>query len=352
MVGARITSLAHVVPPGVSQQGLWDGYFAAQYDNDERAARIWRSAGIEHRHGVVDPTQVDLADWTTAQRMQRFLVEAVPLGKEASSAALAGAGVPATDIGLFAVASCTGYVTPGLDIILARDLAMDPSVQRLGIGHMGCYAALPGLGTISDFARSRGRSAMLLCAELPSLHVQRTAGRLTSAGIEQLVAHALFADAAAAVVVAPDGPGWEVVDIEARTDSDSSDYMTWEVTDTGFRMGLSPRVPDVLARHVGPVIGGMLARHGLRPDSVTGWAVHPGGPRILDVVADRLGLPAEALSASEDVLRDYGNCSSATVLLVLERLLGTRTFSAGDTVVMLAFGPGLTLYATLLRYTD
>jgi len=144
VVAARITALAHAVPPGVSQEALWQGYFGAQYDHDERAGRVWRSVGVRHRHGVVDPTEVrDIASWSTAERMRRFAVDAVPLGKEASAAVLAGAGLPASELGLFAVASCTGYVTPGLDIILARDLAMDPSVQRLGIGHMGCYAALP-----------------------------------------------------------------------------------------------------------------------------------------------------------------------------------------------------------------
>jgi predicted naringenin-chalcone synthase len=119
--------------------------------------------------------------------------------------------------------------------------------------------------------------------------------------------------------------------------------MTWDVTDLGFRMGLSPRVPDVLSRHVADDVGELLAGAGLRVGDVAGWAVHPGGPRILDVVRDRLGLEEEQLTASRRVLAEHGNCSSATVLLVLEEL--------GDVdgpVVAMAFGPGLTLYATLL----
>ena len=125
--------------------------------------------------------------------------------------------------------------------------------------------------------------------------------------------------------------------------------MTWDVTDLGFRMGLSPRVPDVLAEHVGPMIAELLGEHGLDVPDVHGWAVHPGGPRILDVVAAQLGLPADALDASRSVLAEHGNCSSATVLMVADELTRARPVPPGGYVVALAFGPGLTLYAALLR---
>ena len=126
--------------------------------------------------------------------------------------------------------------------------------------------------------------------------------------------------------------------------------MTWDVTDHGFRMALSPRVPGVLARHVHGVVTGLLGRHGLEHGRHRAWAVHPGGPRILDVVADRLGLPSGALDTSREVLRDYGNCSSATALLLLERL--RPALAPGAHVVTLAFGPGLTLQAALLRVRE
>jgi predicted naringenin-chalcone synthase len=119
--------------------------------------------------------------------------------------------------------------------------------------------------------------------------------------------------------------------------------MTWDVTDLGFRMGLSPRVPDVLSRHVGDVVDELLTGAGLRIGDVAGWAVHPGGPRILDVVRDQLGLAEEQLATSRHVLAEHGNCSSATVLLVLEELA-----DVDGPVVAMAFGPGLTLYAALL----
>jgi predicted naringenin-chalcone synthase len=270
--------------------------------------------------------------------MQRYVQEALPLGKQAVAAALDDAGLAPGDVGLFAVATCTGYATPGLDIRLASDLGMPPGLQRLLVGHMGCYAALPGLAAVGDYVTARSRPAVLLCCELTSLHVQPPVREL-----DQVVAHALFSDAAAAVALQPGGRGRRLAGVVARTDPSTADHMTWDVTDLGFRMGLSPRVPDVLARHVGDVVGELLAGAGLRTEDVDGWAVHPGGPRILDVVRDHLGLTEEQLAPSRSVLAEHGNCSSATVLLVLEELA-----DVDGPVVAMAFGPGLTLYAALL----
>jgi predicted naringenin-chalcone synthase len=161
----------------------------------------------------------------------------------------------------------------------------------------------------------------------------------------QMVAHALFSDAAAAVVLTAGGPGLEVLRVGSLTDPSTADHMTWDVTDLGFRMGLSPRVPDVLADHVAGFVADLLSAAGLTASDVDGWAVHPGGPHILDVVERELGLPPEGLAASRGVLAAHGNCSSSTVLLIVAELrrLGRRP------VVALAFGPGLTLYAAVLR---
>jgi predicted naringenin-chalcone synthase len=192
---------------------------------------------------------------------------------------------------------------------------------------------------------ARGRPAMLLCAELTSLHLQPASTRVD---IQQIVSHALFADAAVAVVLVPgdQNRGYAVGEVAAVTDATTADHMTWDVTDAGFRMGLSPLVPDVLSRHVRKLVDDLLARHGMAIGDVDGWAVHPGGPKILDVVQEELGLAPEALAASRGVLASYGNCSSSTVLLVLDAL--RRRPVPPRRVLMLAFGPGLTLYAALL----
>jgi alkylresorcinol/alkylpyrone synthase len=338
--------------PPLEQSDIWQQCFAPHFAGDRIAERIFLGAGVRRRHAAVNPIMEDISDWSTGDRMQRFVSEAQPVGKEAVDVALADAGLAPEDVGMFAVVSCTGYATPGLDIRIAADLGMGLDVQRLLVGHMGCYAAIPGLGAIADYATSRDRAAVALCLELTSLHVQpRTGDR------GQLVTHALFGDAAAAVVVRPgpapddDGRNLEILDVAALTDPSTSDFMTWDVTDLGFRMGLSREVPAVLGRHVGGVVTALLKRNGYSVSDVDAWAVHPGGPRILSTVAEKLALPDGALEASYGVLADAGNCSSATILLILEALRGKGGPRPGGLAVAMAFGPGLTLYAALLRAT-
>ncbi|GIE90461.1 hypothetical protein Are01nite_69410 [Actinoplanes regularis] len=352
MTGAVMSGLGVALPPSTVQDELWEGFFAHHYAGRRRglAQRIFANSGVITRQAAVSPLLEDVSGWSTERRMLRYQAEAVPLGSTAVRRALADAGLAASELGLFAVCSCTGYATPGLDILLARDLDMSPAVQRLFVGHMGCYAALPGLGAASDFVVARGRPALLLCTELTSLHMQ-PAGT-GGPDVQQIVSHALFSDAAAAVVLTPRSksfPGYVVREVAAVTDTTTAGHMTWEVTDLGFRMGLSPEVPSVLSAHVRALVGELLGRHRLSIGEVDGWAVHPGGPKILDVVRDRLGLDDRALAASRGVLAAYGNCSSPTVLLVLDAL--RREPRPPRRVVLLAFGPGLTLYGALLEFS-
>ena len=342
-----ITAIASAFPPALAQDGLWNGFFKEHY-HDRRAARLaYFATGIRERHAVVDPRDEDLSRASTAARMARYLAEAMPLGKEALSLVLERASLAADEVGLLAVVSCTGYVTPGIDVRLARDLSMSPDLKRLFVGHVGCHAALPTLDVVRHYVSSEQRPALVLCLELPSLHIQEA-----SLALEDVVVHSLFSDAACAAVVHPGAPGssgLSILDAVSVTDAAWSDEMTWTVTDLGFKMTLSRHVPDVLAEFVGPLVDRLLARNGLGRDDVGAWAVHPGGPRVLDVVAQRLGISGADLGVSREVLEMHGNCSSATVLIVLEDMVVSARVGTGEYVVALAFGPGLTLCATLLQ---
>ncbi|MCU1492039.1 MAG: Type polyketide synthase [Acidimicrobiaceae bacterium] len=368
---AVLTGIASAFPVAVSQDELWDGYFAGRFGHDRLARAAFSAVGVRSRGAVIDPRIEDVSEWSTGRRMARYLDEALPLAKAAAGGALERAGVSAGDIGALVVTSCTGYVTPGLDVLLARDLGLAPDARRVALGHLGCHAALPALATAAEFVAARGRPALLVALELASLHLQPA-----SDDLEQAVVHALFGDAAAAAVLEPAGTSppsrasgdpqqrhgelgreplarralrLEVVDHEAGSDLAASDDMTWHITDMGFRMTLSRGIPRSVGRLVGPVVDRLLERSGLSRTDVTGWAVHPGGPKVLTSAASALGLAPTELVASETVLAERGNCSSATILLALEELCRRRPPRPGEWLVLLAFGPGLTCYGSLLR---
>ena len=342
-----LTGQGRAVPAAIDQQEIWDEVFSPRLGGNSLARALFMRAGISTRHTAVDPRVEDVSHWTTGARMRRYVTEARGLGRDAVDRALRQAGLKAEDVGMFVVVSCTGYATPGLDILIADDLGMPLSVRRLIVGHMGCYAAIPGIGAAADFVRAQGLPAVVLCIELPSLHIQPSTD---PKDLQTVVSHALFADAAAAVVIEPDAAsGLEVLDTTAVTVPGSAPLMTWDVTGHGFRMGLSPKVPEVLSIHVADAVESLIKPSGLAIADVAGWAVHPGGRRIVDVVGERLQLRPDQVAQSRAVLDENGNCSSATVLMVLEQVRREQPPAAGEAVIAMAFGPGLTLCTTLFR---
>jgi len=201
-VPARLAAVASALPERwMTQEAIWDERFRLHYGDDAATRRVWLRCGVERRHGVLDPIEEGVAEWGTGARMERFVVEALPLARRALEDALAAARVDPEELDLLAVVSCTGYATPGLDILLARELRLRDDVQRLHIGHMGCYAAVPALAAVADAAAARGKLAALVCVELTTLHVQPA-----ERSLEQIVAHALFADGAATSATARPSP--------------------------------------------------------------------------------------------------------------------------------------------------
>ena len=342
-----IASIASAFPESVEQSTLWSSFFAEYFRHSRLAHAAFSASGIHTRHAVVNPIDEDLSQAPTSLRMERFITEALPLGKEAITQALSGAAIDPDVVGMFVAVTCTGYATPGIDTLLARDLGMSQELERILVGHVGCHAGIPALRIAHDFVATQHRPAIVVSLELPSLHLQPVG----SAG--QIVPHALFSDAASAVVVQPatmDLNGLRIIDFATRSILSSADDLTWQITDTGFRMELARRLPDVIGAEVAPLIAGLLDRHELGIGDIDHWAVHPGGPRVLDTVAAALGLDDAALGLSRSVLADHGNCSSATIFVILETLMGSRSLRGGERVVALAFGPGLTCVAVLLEY--
>lgn len=310
--------------------------------------RAWRAllrrSGVETRHAVVAGLVADGgAPLTTSQRMALFAEHAPPLGEQASREALQAADVGPGDITHLLSVSCTGLSAPGLGAALTRRLDLPPTVERLDVSFMGCHGALVALRQAADVVRSRPDARVLVAAvELCSLHLQQAFQE------EEAVAQALFADGAGACVVAAapgnDHPPWRLKGAGTLLLDEGADLLGWDVGESGFRILLSPGLPDVVGRHLREWLEAWLDGQGLARADVGSWAVHPGGPRILTAVERSLELPPRALDASRDVLARCGNMSSPSVLFVLERLA-----RAPRPCVVLGLGPGPSFEALLLE---
>ena len=341
---ARVQAVGTAMPDYMFKQAeIVEDFFSRQPGWDPAWAEVFANSGVERRGSVVDMGYY-ATPGSTADRMRVFAPATRRLGAEAARRALerAGPGAAAEVSDLLAV-SCTGYSGPGLDVHLADDLGLGGRVQRLAIGHMGCYAALPALRTAAALATASGRRALVTCVELSTLHTQPPKTR------EDAVYLALFGDGAAAALVGLDGDGPVIAGSATVTVPGSEERMGWLVEDEGFRMWLSPRVPALVERAVGGLVDEVLRPHGLTGADVDHWAVHPGGPEIVDRVQRRLRLGDAQLARSREALADGGNRSSATVLFILEQLLAGGEVEPGQWIVALAFGTGLTLEALLLQ---
>jgi len=276
--------------------------------------------------------------------MDRYARAAPALATCAARRALKESGYRPDEMTHLITVSCSGFSAPGVDVKLIQALGLRPTVERTHIGFMGCHGAINGLRVVCALTGADPAARVLLCAvELCSLHMRY------GWDPDRVVANALFADGAAAVVAASSLGGarnvWNVKATASCLIPDSSNAMSWDIGDHGFEMSLSPRVPDLIAKHLRPWIEQWLARQGVCLRSVGSWAIHPGGPRILSAVETALELAPDGTEVSREVLAECGNMSSPTVLFILERL---RKRNALLPCIALAFGPGLVVEAVLL----
>jgi predicted naringenin-chalcone synthase len=315
---------------------------------------IYSMAGVSTRHSVLlNSSEGDVfarqtfytdENPTTLTRMRRYEEEANTLAFAAAENALADAAVAPERITHLVTVSCTGFYAPGFDIALMKHLALDRRVSRTHIGFMGCHGLLNGLRVARAYVDQDPKACVLLLAlEMCSLHHHY------GWSPERIVANALFADGAAALVAKtgePRSPSQlRIVASGSQVIDGCDDAMTWRIGDHGFLMTLSQRVPELIGRNIRPYLETWLATLDLTIDRIGSWAVHPGGPRILSAFGEAVGLPRDRLKVSYDILAEYGNMSSPTVLFIIDRL---RRVRAPLPIVALAFGPGLVVESALL----
>ena len=362
----RVAGVGLAVPPGaISSTDSVDlaSMIAGTTADRDAATRLATGTGIRSRSSVLwtagsgqrlyEPPRAEQPHGPgTARRLKEATGHAAALATEASRRALASAGARAESITHVVTASCTVLEAPGFDQALMESLGLDRRVRRTNVGFMGCHAAINAMATADAFARADpGAVALVCCVELCSLHMHY------SSRPDQLIANALFADGAAACVVRAAGTGDDAPTLCAfgsRLFGDAQgkptrDAMAWSIGDHGFEMTLSARVPRVLEAACGPWIDEVLAGAGLERGAVGSWAIHPGGPRVVEAVARGLALSPEATAQAQGdalgVLSEHGNMSSATVLFILERLRARR---APRPWVAMTFGPGLAGEAMVL----
>ncbi|MDZ4770448.1 MAG: type III polyketide synthase [Chloroflexota bacterium] len=353
-MNAHIMALQTGVPERCfTQDEITEFYVGLLTQAGSRRQRAIRAAmplaGVGSRYSAVAPDFFE-GNKTTQERNDRYMLEAMPLGERVIRAGLEQADVSADSIDHFVVVSCTGFNVPGLDLLLAQRLGMSSRLNRTQVFGMGCYGAFPGIKRAIDSVRGRpGQTALVLTLELCTLHLQ------FDDSVESVVSTSLFADGAGMMLIGADDAAGAAVsptllDSETYCDFHTLDHMTFNVTDHGFRMYLSSYVPDVLAANVGAFIGRLLERHELTRDAVAFWAIHPGSKRIVEHIQKQLALSDEQVRPSLETLHEYGNMSSATVLFVLDRIIQSSAPQPGDYGVMMAFGPGLTMEALLVRW--
>jgi predicted naringenin-chalcone synthase len=281
---------------------------------------------------------------TTAQRMEHYTRLAPPLALQAAERALSTSGTDAESITHLVTVSCTGFVAPGVDRALIAGLGLPATTQRTHVGYMGCHGALNGLRVADAFAGSDPDACVLLCCvELCSLHYHY------QWNMGSMIANALFADGAAALVGVPTRraprDSWRVRASGSCLLPNSANAMTWTIGDHGFEMTLGRQVPALIAKHLRPWLESWLAKSELTIGDVASWAVHPGGPKILQAVEESVPLPAGSTVAARAVFAECGNMSSPTVLFILDRLMRE---GAPRPCVALGFGPGLVAEGALL----
>ncbi len=348
----RIAAVGSALPPHYYDQDAlieaFKKHWAKRHFNLDRLEQLHRNVLVGGRHLALPIEEYDdLETWGMANNA--WIRVAQEVGERAIREALERSNLTVDDIDCLFTVTVTGVATPSLDARLMNRLGLPSRVKRLPIFGLGCVAGTAGIARAADYVRGfPDHVAVLLSVELCSLTLQRE-----DLSIPNLIASGLFGDGAAAAVVVgedrqTDGP--RVVDTRSIFYPDSEDVMGWDISETGFRIVLSADVPEVVRRHLRGDDDAFLQEHGLNRSDIGVWISHPGGPKVLEAMQETLELPDSALESSWRSLREVGNLSSTSVLLVLEEALHQRSHQAGEFGLMLAMGPGFCSELVLLRW--
>jgi alkylresorcinol/alkylpyrone synthase len=323
--------------------------WASRHYNLDRIEQLHRNVLVGGRYLSLALEEYGRLE-TWGQANDAWLRVALDTGERAVREALGRAGVEPARVDALFFVTVTGVSTPSLDALLMNRLPLAPRVRRVPIFGLGCLAGAAGVARAADYLRAYPEQvAVVLSVELCSLTLQRE-----DLSIPNLIATGLFGDGAAAAVLVggacAGGAGPRVIASRSVFYPDSEQVMGWRISERGFKVVLSADVPKVVLDHLGPDVDVFLGEQGLSRRDIAAWVAHPGGPKVLEAAEQSLALPAGALETSWRSLREVGNLSSTSVLLVLEDVMRGQAPAAGEYGLMFAMGPGFCSELVLLGW--
>lgn len=353
---SKIISIGTAVPHYRHEQTSILSFMEQIYafsEADKRKLRfLYHKSNINTRYSVLPDYSRPIGEWkfypqsenldpfpSLERRMECYNRHAAALSVDAIRECIE-CKIKKDDITHLITVSCTGMAAPGLDLQLLELMDLSKQLQRTSINFMGCYAAIHALKIADSICRVESSArVVIVCTELCTLHFQREATP------DNITSSMLFGDGSAAVLVQPDDSSSKGLKLEgfySEIIPKGKKDMAWELSSTGFLMTLSSYIPDLIEEDFASLVKRATAKSGLTKEDIQHWCIHPGGKKILEAVAGSLDLKDKALKESEDVLRDYGNMSSPTILFILKKIM-QQAANTNEKTFVAAFGPGLTM---------
>lgn len=350
----RIAAIAHAEPPHAVPQSLareWArARFVEAFPDIDRLIGVFDNAGIEQRRFCVPPEWF-FEEKGFGEKNDEFIRQATALGAQAAEQCLQKAGVEPDEIDYLIYVSTTGLATPSIDARLIGLLGIDPHTRRTPVWGLGCAGGVAGVSHAYHHLLGHPRQRVLLVAvELCGLTFH-----FRDLGKSNLVATSLFADGVAALLFEggelPARPGAvEILDTRSTLWPDSLSVMGWNVHNEGMQVVFSRAIPGIVRQKSRENIESFLKSHDLALADIDHFVCHPGGVKVLEAYEQALALSPDKTAIARAILREWGNVSSVSVLLVLEKFLADGICAPGDLGLMTALGPGFSSEHALLRF--
>lgn len=349
----RVAAIGTAFPPNYYNQdellAALQNVWSKRFFNQNRLESLHRNVLVGGRHLALPLSEYEqrVTSWGAAN--DAWIEVSQQVGEAAIRQAMDKASLPLDEIGCLIFVSVTGVATPSIDARLMNRLELSPGVRRVPIFGLGCVAGAAGVSRAADYLKAYpDQVAVLLSVELCSLTLQ-----LQDLSIANLISSGLFGDGAAAVVMVGENRpavGPKVLATRSIFYRDTERVMGWDISEKGFQVVLSAAVPDVVRDHLRHDVDEFLADQGLTRLDIQSWVAHPGGPRVLAAMEEALEVPREALGVTWKSLKEIGNLSSASVLMVLEETMAHHRPEPGNLGLLLALGPGFCSELVLLEW--